>query len=159
MKKIVANITMGNDMSSLFPDVLGCMQTPALDLKKLVYLFLVNYSKAKPEMAVMTINSFVRVSESYPSDSYPYSLILFQFLESFISFLSFCLCSASAASAAAAAAPLPLLFLFLLLLLLLVSIQFNSFFFLFFFFSHSFLHTFFFIFFFALNRTLKIPTP
>ena len=61
MKKIVANITMGNDMSSLFPDVLACMQTNALDLKKLVYLYLVNYAKAKQDMALLTVNSFIRV--------------------------------------------------------------------------------------------------
>ncbi|KAF1804939.1 hypothetical protein FB192DRAFT_1259457, partial [Mucor lusitanicus] len=28
MKKIVANMTMGNDMSPLFPDILNVMQVP-----------------------------------------------------------------------------------------------------------------------------------
>lgn len=61
MKKIVANMTMGNDMSPLFPDVLSCMQVPVLEVKKMVYLYLVNYAKTKPDMAIMAVNSFVKV--------------------------------------------------------------------------------------------------
>jgi len=34
LKKIVANITMGNDMSPLFPDVVQCLGTPLLEIKK-----------------------------------------------------------------------------------------------------------------------------
>ena len=36
LKKIVANMTMSNnDMVSLFPDVIGCMNLPSLEIKKL----------------------------------------------------------------------------------------------------------------------------
>jgi len=36
LKKIVANMTMSNnDMVGLFPDVIGCMQIPSLEIKKL----------------------------------------------------------------------------------------------------------------------------
>lgn len=36
MKKIVANMTMSNnDMVSLFPDVVACMQIPSLEIKKM----------------------------------------------------------------------------------------------------------------------------
>merc|ERR1719163_911366 len=38
-------MTVGKDVSSLFPDVVNCMQTEDLELKKLVYLYLINYAK------------------------------------------------------------------------------------------------------------------
>lgn len=47
--------------SSLFPDVVNCMQTDNLELKKLVYLYLMNYAKSQPDMAIMAVNSFVKV--------------------------------------------------------------------------------------------------
>lgn len=46
--------------SSLFPDVVNCMQTDNLELKKLVYLYLMNYAKSQPDMAIMAVNSFVK---------------------------------------------------------------------------------------------------
>ena len=47
--------------SALFPDVLNCIQTDNLELKKLVYLYLMNYAKSQPDMAIMAVNTFVRV--------------------------------------------------------------------------------------------------
>lgn len=36
LKKIVANMTMSNnDMVALFPDVIGCMTIPSLEIKKM----------------------------------------------------------------------------------------------------------------------------
>lgn len=36
LKKIVANMTMSNnDMIALFPDVIGCMNLPSLEIKKM----------------------------------------------------------------------------------------------------------------------------
>ncbi len=36
LKKIVANMTMSNnDMVALFPDVIGCMGIPSLEIKKM----------------------------------------------------------------------------------------------------------------------------
>jgi AP-1 complex subunit beta-1 len=61
MKKVVAGMTIGKDFSPLFPDVLKCMQTTNLELKKLVYLYLVNYSKSQPELAILAINTFCKV--------------------------------------------------------------------------------------------------
>jgi vesicle coat complex subunit len=62
MKKIVANMTMGNDMSPLFPDILNVMQVPVLEIKKMVYLYIINYARTKPDMAVMAISMFIKVS-------------------------------------------------------------------------------------------------
>lgn len=62
MKKIVANMTMGNDMSPLFPDILNVMQVPVLEIKKMVYLYIINYARTKPDMAVMAISMFIKVN-------------------------------------------------------------------------------------------------
>jgi len=61
MKKVIANMTLGNDMSALFPEVLGLMQTPILELKKMVYHYVITYAKLKPELALLCVNSFIRV--------------------------------------------------------------------------------------------------
>lgn len=37
------------------------MQTDNLELKKLVYLYLMNYAKSQPDMAIMAVNTFVKV--------------------------------------------------------------------------------------------------
>lgn len=66
VKKVIAALTVGKDMSPLFPDVVSCMQTDDLELKKLVYLYLINYAKSNPEMAIMVVNTFVKDS-SHPS--------------------------------------------------------------------------------------------
>ncbi len=37
LKKIVANMTMSNnDMVALFPDIIGCMDIPSLEIKKML---------------------------------------------------------------------------------------------------------------------------
>jgi AP-1 complex subunit beta-1 len=56
-------MTVGKDVGTLFPDVLNCMQTDNLELKKLVYLYLMNYAKNQPDMAIMAVNTFVRDCE------------------------------------------------------------------------------------------------
>lgn len=63
---MIASMTVGKDVSALFPDVVNCMQTDNLELKKLVYLYLMNYAKSQPDMAIMAVNTFVKVSSSVP---------------------------------------------------------------------------------------------
>ncbi|KIY69969.1 Adaptor protein complex beta subunit [Cylindrobasidium torrendii FP15055 ss-10] len=60
LKKIVANITMGNDMSLLFTDVVQCLGTPLVDIKKMVYLFLVSYGRSKPDLIHLAIPNFIQ---------------------------------------------------------------------------------------------------
>ncbi|KAI1431714.1 AP-2 complex subunit beta [Xylaria sp. CBS 124048] len=56
LKKIVANMTMSNnEMVSLFPDVISCMQIQSLEIKKMCFLFLVNYARVRPEISVKAI--------------------------------------------------------------------------------------------------------
>ena len=61
VKKVIASMTVGKDVSALFPDVANCMQTDNLELKKLVYLYLMNYAKSQPDMAIIAVNTFVKV--------------------------------------------------------------------------------------------------
>ncbi|KAF2237019.1 AP-2 complex subunit beta [Viridothelium virens] len=56
LKKIVANMTMSNnDMVALFPDVINCMQIPSLEIKKMCFLFLTNYARVKPDVALKAL--------------------------------------------------------------------------------------------------------
>merc|ERR1711881_178089 len=63
VKKVIASMTVGKDVSTLFPDVINCMQTDNLELKKLVYLYLRNYAKSQPDMAILAVNTFVKDCE------------------------------------------------------------------------------------------------
>mmetsp|Transcript_16780 Transcript_16780/g.42133 ORF Transcript_16780/g.42133 Transcript_16780/m.42133 type:complete len:803 (-) Transcript_16780:1313-3721(-) len=63
VKKVIAAMTVGKDVSMLFPDVVNCMQTPNIELKKLVYLYLINYAKSQPDLAIMAVNTFVMDSQ------------------------------------------------------------------------------------------------
>lgn len=62
VKKVIAAMTVGKDVSSLFTDVVNCMQTENLELKKLVYLYLINYAKSQPDLAILAVNTFVKVT-------------------------------------------------------------------------------------------------
>ena len=58
VKKVIASMTVGKDVSTLFPDVVQCMQTDSIELKKLVYLYVMSYAKSQPEIAVLAVNTF-----------------------------------------------------------------------------------------------------
>ncbi|CAJ0828336.1 12483_t:CDS:10 [Entrophospora sp. SA101] len=60
IKKVIANMTVGKDVSGLFPEVLKNMQTEDLEQKKLVYLYLMNYAKTQPELVILAVNTFVK---------------------------------------------------------------------------------------------------
>ena len=55
-------MTVGHDVAPLFPDVVNCMQTDDMELKKLVYLDLINYAKTQPDLTLMAVNPFVKDS-------------------------------------------------------------------------------------------------
>ena len=75
-------MTLGKDVSALFPDVLKNMAGADLDQKKLVYLYLMyvtvlfvfamamvclslfrNYAKSHPDLCILAVNTFVQDSE------------------------------------------------------------------------------------------------
>ena len=51
-------MTVGKDVSDLFFPVLKCVETQNLELKKLVYLYFINYAKSQPDLAVLAVNTF-----------------------------------------------------------------------------------------------------
>ncbi|KAK9471678.1 adaptin N terminal region-domain-containing protein [Dipodascopsis tothii] len=56
LKKIVANMTMNNnEMVTLFPDIIQCMVIDNMEIKKMCFLYLINYSRVKPEMATRAL--------------------------------------------------------------------------------------------------------
>ena len=58
IKRVVAGMTIGTDMSILFADVVNLMQSNDLELKKMVYLYTMKYAKANPDLAILAINTF-----------------------------------------------------------------------------------------------------
>jgi len=60
VKKVIAAMTVGKDVSMLFTDVVNCIQTQNIELKKLVYLYLINYAKSQPDLAILAVNTFVK---------------------------------------------------------------------------------------------------
>lgn len=63
VKKVIAAMTVGKDVSALFVDVLKCMQTTNIELKKLIYLYLMNYAKTQPEKVILAVSTFLRDSQ------------------------------------------------------------------------------------------------
>ena len=45
-----------------------------MELKKLVYLYLINYAKTNPDMAIMAVNTFVKVCRewAFKSGTHPH---------------------------------------------------------------------------------------
>ena len=72
LKKIVANMTMSNnDMVGLFPDIVACMAIQSLEIKKMCFLYLVNYARMRPDIAVKAIPVLEHVSREYPHGGRP----------------------------------------------------------------------------------------
>ena len=57
-KQVIAMMTIGKDVSGLFFPVLKCVETQNIELKKLVYLYIINYAKTQPDLAVLAVNTF-----------------------------------------------------------------------------------------------------
>lgn len=61
-REAISMMRAGENMQSLFSDMLRCAKTDDLELKKLIYLYLVNYSTQEPEQAIMAVNIFIQDS-------------------------------------------------------------------------------------------------
>merc|ERR1719262_1401653 len=58
MKRILAHVSTGRDASALFPDVVKNVSFQSLELKKLIYIYLVQYAENNRDLALLSINSF-----------------------------------------------------------------------------------------------------
>lgn len=61
-------VSTGSDVKGSAPIT---SQTDDLELKKLVYLYLINYAKTQPDLAIMGVNTFVKVSVSLEGRATP----------------------------------------------------------------------------------------
>lgn len=57
IKKVIAYMTLGIDVSRLFTEMMLAIETRDLVIKKMVYLFLCNYATTHPELAQMCTNT------------------------------------------------------------------------------------------------------
>ncbi|GMH56350.1 hypothetical protein TL16_g02114 [Triparma laevis f. inornata] len=60
IKKVIAYMTLGIDVSRLLPDMLLVIETRDLVIKKMVYLYLCTYASTSEEVAIMCINTLMK---------------------------------------------------------------------------------------------------
>ncbi|CAM9160788.1 unnamed protein product [Scytosiphon promiscuus] len=60
IKKVIAYMTLGIDVSRLFTEMMLAIETRDLVVKKMVYLYLCTYARQKPDLAIMCINTLQR---------------------------------------------------------------------------------------------------
>jgi AP-3 complex subunit beta len=58
MKHLIALISLGHDAADFFPNVVKNVIAGSVELKRLIYMFLVHYAEDKQEEALLSINSF-----------------------------------------------------------------------------------------------------
>lgn len=57
VQKVIACMTLGMDVSSLFTDMIKASATHNLVQKKLIYLYICSYAESNPELALLTVNT------------------------------------------------------------------------------------------------------
>ncbi|KAG5533385.1 hypothetical protein RHGRI_027536 [Rhododendron griersonianum] len=58
LKRLLALIAQGFDVSNFFPQVVKNVASQSLEVKKLVYLYLLHYAEKRPNEALLSINCF-----------------------------------------------------------------------------------------------------
>ncbi|GIQ88955.1 AP complex subunit beta, partial [Kipferlia bialata] len=64
VEKLMARQTRGEDVSSLFHNVLQLVVLPDLEIKRLIYLFVSFYSEAHPNDAIMVVSTLQKEMDS-----------------------------------------------------------------------------------------------
>lgn len=59
-KKVISYMTIGVDVSAVFGEMVMCSATSDIVLKKMCYLYVGNYAKVNPDLALLTINFLQR---------------------------------------------------------------------------------------------------
>jgi vesicle coat complex subunit len=62
-RRVVNLMRSGENVQGLFASMLRCVKSNDLEEKRLVYLYLVNYSIHEPEQAIMAVNTFIQDSQ------------------------------------------------------------------------------------------------
>ncbi|CCD11651.1 unnamed protein product [Trypanosoma congolense IL3000] len=58
MKRIVAHMCKGYDMSCFFADVVKNIHSPSIELRKLIYFYVTHYAGERPNEALLSISAF-----------------------------------------------------------------------------------------------------
>jgi len=58
--KVISFMNMGKNVSSLFFSVMKCLEIQNAEVKKLVYLYITQYSQDFPQEAIMSVNCFIK---------------------------------------------------------------------------------------------------
>ncbi|KAI0313175.1 adaptin N terminal region-domain-containing protein [Amylostereum chailletii] len=67
MKRLIAMISKGRDVSEFFAQVVKNVAVPNLEVRKLVYIYLLRYAEVEPDLALLSINTFQRdLADSSP---------------------------------------------------------------------------------------------
>lgn len=64
-KRVLNLMRSGENVGSLFASMLRCVKTTDLQLKKLIYLYLVTYSQQEPEQSIMVVNTLIQDSTDF----------------------------------------------------------------------------------------------
>ena len=59
IKKVIAYMTLGIDVSRLYPEMIKASKTDDVVMKKMIYLYLINYAEQNQEIAILVINTFL----------------------------------------------------------------------------------------------------
>ncbi|KAI0259849.1 adaptin N terminal region-domain-containing protein [Gloeopeniophorella convolvens] len=67
MKRLIAMISKGRNVSEYFAQVVKNVAASNLEVRKLVYIYLLRYAEAEPDLALLSINTFQRdLTDSSP---------------------------------------------------------------------------------------------
>ncbi|KAH9930143.1 adaptin N terminal region-domain-containing protein [Fomitopsis serialis] len=67
MKRLIALISKGRNVSEFFPQVVKNVASHNIEVRKLVYIYLLRYAEHEPETALLSINTFQKdLSDSSP---------------------------------------------------------------------------------------------
>ncbi|RUS17230.1 adaptor-related protein complex 3 beta 2 subunit, isoform CRA_c, partial [Jimgerdemannia flammicorona] len=58
LKRLIAMISKGRDVSEFFPDVVKNVASVNIEIRKLVYIYLLRYAEQEPDLALLSINTF-----------------------------------------------------------------------------------------------------
>ncbi|KAF9305699.1 AP-3 complex subunit beta-2 [Mortierella antarctica] len=58
LKRLIAMISKGRDVSEFFPDVVKNVASKSLEVRKLVYIYILRYAEQEQDLALLSINTF-----------------------------------------------------------------------------------------------------
>lgn len=56
VKRVIIAMTIGKNVTALFQPVIKCLEIPDLEIKKMIYLYIINNSRLCPDDALMIVN-------------------------------------------------------------------------------------------------------